>query len=1846
MERRLLSFWQITRRRFKVPLTFMVLMAFGYAVNAQSYCTPTVTNQAYYYMGIVQFNMGAISNNTGQPNPNTYYNDYSGTFSAAFQAGDYVSYSVLMGQSNNTQVTIYIDWNQDRVFSQSELMSNTGSVNASNWYNGGFQLPASQREGVYRMRVVGDYGSAPANSPCHLNYTGEVEDYTFVVRSNSLDVVANDAPLKLEMGSNIITTAIGNVSPSTTVTSCEIGYRLDNGTVTTQNISGVNLSPLTATPVNFSTPLNISTPGVYTLKIWARNPNGTGAGIDDNDTIYRTLDVCYSLSGNYTINPSGSGPTNFTSFAAAIAKLHTCGVSGPVRFTVSPGTYNEQLEINSIDGASASNPVIFDGVNAASRTLSYNSTDANNRHVIRFNGASFVEFRNLTINATGSSYGWAVHMYSNTHNIRLAKNIIRTWDYNTTTGSTNFIPVVLANSATSYTFGLQNTYDIEIDSNTIQGGYIGVSCYGSGSNSGVYEVKVRNNRIENFYYFGTYMGNCANMQVEHNRISQRTSTTTGGYGIYMSGVYASGSYQTRVVENIIERSYQYGIYLNSVDNNSLRGLVANNITGQGLINVNAYGIYSGNSDNIDYWHNTILNPSATTNTDAAALFLNNSSGSDVRNNIFYANSVGATAYALHVSNASQISVLDYNNYYKVGADKSSPIIKIENDLFSANDLKGGGGFNTNSVSEAPLFLSQTDYHLSSIAASPFGEGSLGLTKDVDGNARCSLFPTIGADESTFISANNPQIFVDDTVFVDAPTRFFNSAAPGEPKKHSWDVNNGAATFSTLHITYTFNQAGTYAVKLETESCQGVATDTKQVIAVVPVVPPVSDFISSANNVDQGYTLNLVDQSTGGPSSWVWTITPAAGVQFTNGNTVQNPEVVFTETGSYEVCLTASNSAGQGNQICKTDYIQVTEANNMCASNKVSKTSSGKLFDAGGRFGDYSNGSNCGFLIDPCASSVTLSFTSFNVDLGDYLRVYDGSDANGTPLHTGAGFTGTIVPTDLTASTGKMYVQFVSNSTSTRSGFEASWTSVSKSFNAPVAAFRAPDTLYTGTDFTFISNSTGTDPEISWDFNGDDITDAMGEIASYQFNNPGTYLVRLEIEDCGGIDGALKSIVVIDPNAKPDPDFVSDVRTIVPGQTVRFYDRSTQAPQNWQWKITPGTITYKNGTDEYSQNPIISFNQVGNYDVKLIATNAFGTDSVLKTSAINVVEYCFPGAGLNTDLGITRVTFAGIDNVSVIGPQTYSDYSTSVKSAAVQKGTKYPITILRATNNEDMSRKVWIDYNGDGVFSANEEVAGHVADKSISWTDSIAIPTTVSEGSTRMRIGTSYGITNNSPCGVNPYGEFEDYTITIYENLTRPVITLIGSEVVNIEVGQSYSDSGATATDDLDGNLTANLISSTNLNTQVVGTYYYRYSVTDNNGNSAEETRIINVTPDITPPQITLLGNNPFNVVLGSQFVDPGATAVDNLDGVITSRIQVTGFVNSFQIGQYTLTYSVSDLAGNLTTDQRTVIVGDTTLPNIYLKGADTVYIALGAAYNDPGAIVIDNGSANLPYNVDLSVIDNTVVGDYTLTYTATDSSGNQALPVYRVVGVRDITAPMLTLLGDTVRMEVHTFYNEPGYLVSDNYDATVPVVISGSVDTAHTGLYLLIYSATDAGGNSSAVRYRIVQVMDTKAPVIELNGDKILTLCRWEKYTDPGYVVTDNYDQNIEVEVESNLNTSWEGLYSIRYTAEDEAGNKALAQERLIRVIACVTGIDDQEDMKLSLYPNPSTGEVHLRSETGFRSEPEILITDAQGKTVNFHSEKTSDEVHIDLGNSAPGIYFVRVNLNGNLSTFKIQLTR
>ncbi len=157
----------------------------------------------------------------------------------------------------------------------------------------------------------------------------------------------------------------------------------------------------------------------------------------------------------------------------------------------------------------------------------------------------------------------------------------------------------------------------------------------------------------------------------------------------------------------------------------------------------------------------------------------------------------------------------------------------------------------------------------------------------------------------------------------------------------------------------------------------------------------------------------------------------------------------------------------------------------------------------------------------------------------------------------------------------------------------------------------------------------------------------------------------------------------------------------------------------------------------------------------------------------------------------------------------------------------------------------------------------------------------------------------------------------------PVLTLIGRSVMSIATGTLFNDPGVQAFDTIEGDISGNVVASGTVDISTVGTYIITYNVSDTSLNTATSvSRTVHVigAPDVTPPVITLNGSSTITIFQGGVFTDAGATALDAVDGDVTSYLSVSGTVDTTIIGTYTVVYSVSDSSGNNASTTRTIQV--------------------------------------------------------------------------------------------------------------------------------------------------------------------------------------------------------------------------------------------------------------------------------------------------------------------------------------
>ena len=136
------------------------------------------------------------------------------------------------------------------------------------------------------------------------------------------------------------------------------------------------------------------------------------------------------------------------------------------------------------------------------------------------------------------------------------------------------------------------------------------------------------------------------------------------------------------------------------------------------------------------------------------------------------------------------------------------------------------------------------------------------------------------------------------------------------------------------------------------------------------------------------------------------------------------------------------------------------------------------------------------------------------------------------------------------------------------------------------------------------------------------------------------------------------LFVLDPDlnptpAVPDADFTASPLTVEVGESVHLYDLTSGVPDTWNW-----TITGNENINSTEQNPLITFNQVGQYTVKLRASNNLGADSITKTNYINVTPTVLHSFTF-TNSGIQRVVVSPGDSNKVTFSWTKSSSSPTV-----------------------------------------------------------------------------------------------------------------------------------------------------------------------------------------------------------------------------------------------------------------------------------------------------------------------------------------------------------------------------------------------------------------------------------------------------------------------------------------------------------------------------------------------------------------------------------------------------------
>jgi len=164
---------------------------------------------------------------------------------------------------------------------------------------------------------------------------------------------------------------------------------------------------------------------------------------------------------------------------------------------------------------------------------------------------------------------------------------------------------------------------------------------------------------------------------------------------------------------------------------------------------------------------------------------------------------------------------------------------------------------------------------------------------------------------------------------------------------------------------------------------------------------------------------------------------------------------------------------------------------------------------------------------------------------------------------------------------------------------------------PEPDFEASHTLIpVGETVDFTDLTAGVPDSWEWTFESAEPSSSnVQNPSAIQFTDEGSFSVSLTASNNFGSNSITKTAYITTSSTLlPEVAFEASKSLICTGETVEFTDQSTYLPRSWEWSFTPETVTFVDGTDAFSQNPVVMFDAQGEYSVTLTATNLNGSSS--------------------------------------------------------------------------------------------------------------------------------------------------------------------------------------------------------------------------------------------------------------------------------------------------------------------------------------------------------------------------------------------------------------------------------------------------------------------------------------------------------------------------------------------------------------------------------------------------------------------------------------------------------------
>lgn len=547
------------------------------------------------------------------------------------------------------------------------------------------------------------------------------------------------------------------------------------------------------------------------------------------------------LSGTYTINGNASQNPDYTSFSAAASAL-SAGVNGPVVFEVAPGTYEEYVNIGTINGVSETNRVIFRGMGADNQQVVVTSNAGyTDNSTLKLDGADYVTFENMTLTTTSTAKAVLLRFngqcdYARFENVRFVGVEVPS------NSSDNDKNLVHMNNGE----GVIN-HDTRFTGCQFVNGCVALYLQGKNMYQFNEGVTVENCSFENQQFKSVYITFYNDVFVSGNTIVNANDFKTDYNAIDIFQCYNGALFEDNVMNITRTTSYTTVFRIRPcVGTETNHVFIRNNIVNlQANSSSYAFAIDYNDCDYIDFAHNTLK---CTGSGENINIFVQkNGTNFNFYNNLLVNETNG---YVFRFNNSVDSRMCDYNRISYTGTNIGR---FTSTDCATLADWTAATGFDTHSALCTPQFVGSNDLHITDATGLTVAHSLAYVPTDIDGDTRSNT-PCAGADEYT-TGVNLPPVVANpiaNVVFETYPasqtldlTNTFND--PDDPNENIVITVSGntnptlvSATLSNRILTLQrlVTTGGSTTITLNAESAGQSVQTSFSVECVAEDLPPV------------------------------------------------------------------------------------------------------------------------------------------------------------------------------------------------------------------------------------------------------------------------------------------------------------------------------------------------------------------------------------------------------------------------------------------------------------------------------------------------------------------------------------------------------------------------------------------------------------------------------------------------------------------------------------------------------------------------------------------------------------------------------------------------------------------------------------------------------------------------------------------------------------------------------------------------------------------------------------------------------------------------------------------------